>query len=342
MSDFIRDGWYAAAWSEEIGRTLIERWICGMPVVMYRTADGTPVALEGTCPHRGYPLAMGRLEGDDVECGYHGITFDCSGTCVRVPGGGQPQKAMRVGSYPLVERGGLIWIWPGNPARADAALIAERWLDDPAYVAVHGTKVIDCRASLLIENLLDLSHEAFLHAGSIGERGVAEYPITTTVTDRHVGAKRVIPNVKPAPLFAKTGITGNIDRGQDAQFWVPGLCLTLGSATPVDGSAPAAHWAVIHCVTPETATRTRYLWAVARTYALDDASVDEMWQTGASNVFDQDVVALQAQEARLQTLPPARIELSVPGDAAALASRKLIREHLRNERAAREAALAHA
>jgi vanillate O-demethylase monooxygenase subunit len=329
MGDFVVNGWYAAAWSEEIGRELIERWICGIPMVMYRREDGTPVALDGTCPHRGYPLARGRLKGDDVECGYHGVTFGCDGGCVRVPGTDRPQKAMRVAAHPLVERGGLIWIWPGDPARADEALIAERWLADPAWASVHGTKLIDCRASLLIENLLDLSHETFLHADSIGEAGVAEAPITTEVSDRHVSAKRVIPNVPPAPLFQKAGVHGNIDRGQDAQFWAPGLCLTLASATPRAAGEPRLRWSVIHCVTPETATRTRYLWAVARDYAIDDASVSETWRRGADAVFDQDVAALEAQEARLATLPADHLELSIPGDAAALASRKLLREHAR-------------
>jgi vanillate O-demethylase monooxygenase subunit len=335
MSEFILNGWYAAAWSEEIGDALLERWICEKPLVFFRSTSGAPVALDGTCPHRGYPLALGRRDGDAIECGYHGITFDCTGACVGIPGGATPQRAMRVGAYPLVERGGLIWIWPGDRQLADESLIAERWLADPNYAAVHGTKVLECRAQLLIENLLDLSHETYLHAGSIGERGVAENPITTTVSDRHVSAKRVIPNVEPAPLFKKTGITGRVNRLQDAQYWVPGLCLTLAGMDPLDGSGNKSRWAVIHCVTPETATRTRYLWAVARDYAIGDAEVDAMWQTGASGVFDQDVAALKAQEARLQALGSRFFELSVPGDAAALASRKLNREHLRAERGER-------
>ena len=88
---FVRNAWYAAAWSEEIGRELVERWICGMPVVFYRREDGTAVALEGTCPHRQYPLALGRLKGDRIECGYHGITFGCDGACAH----GRPAKDPR-------------------------------------------------------------------------------------------------------------------------------------------------------------------------------------------------------------------------------------------------------
>jgi len=112
---FVRNAWYAAAWSEEIGRDLVERWICGVPIVFYRREDGTAVALEGTCPHRQYPLALGRLKGDHIECGYHGITFGCDGACARVPGEQRAPAAMRVRAFPLHERGGLIWLYAGDP-----------------------------------------------------------------------------------------------------------------------------------------------------------------------------------------------------------------------------------
>ena len=222
-------------------------------------------------------------------------------------------------------------MWPGDPALADESLIAERWLTDATWTSVHGTKYVRCRSALLIENLLDLSHETFLHAGSIGEPGVAEAPIATTADDVHVSARRVIPNVPPAPLFQKAGLSGNIDRGQNAEFWVPGMCVTIASATPKIETQPIARWSVIHCVTPETATTTHYFWAVARDYLLNDEDVSETWRRGADRVFDEDVAALEAQEKRVQMLPSDHIELSIPGDAAALASRKLMRARLRAE-----------
>jgi vanillate O-demethylase monooxygenase subunit len=331
---FVRNGWYATAWSEEISDAPIERWVTGIPLALYRTAGGTAVALEGTCPHRAYPLALGRVRGDALECGYHGITFGSDGRCVRVPGDQRAPAALGVRAFPLVERGGLIWTWPGDPARADPAQVVERWLADPSLASVHGTKILECRATLLIENLMDLSHEAYLHPETIGDGAVAATPTVTEAFDDHVSSARTMPDVEPAPLFKKAGVTGKIDRGQIAQYWVPGLCLTLGSATPRTPGQPTLTWTVIHCVTPETASRTRYLWAVARNYALGDASVDETWRAGTNRIFDQDVAALNAQEARLRTLPPDRIELSVGGDAGALAARKLLRERLRAEQPA--------
>jgi vanillate O-demethylase monooxygenase subunit len=335
---FVRNAWYAAAWSEEIGRDLVERWICGVPIVFYRREDGTAVALEGTCPHRQYPLALGRLKGDHIECGYHGITFGCDGACARVPGEQRAPAAMRVRAFPLHERGGLIWLYAGDPGGADPAKITEQWLGTPAWTAVHGTKILEGRAQLLIENLMDLSHVAFLHPETIGNSSVAETPIVTEVLPDCVRATRLMKNIQPPALFAKFGVSARIDRTQIAEFHPPYMVLTRATAASTEPGYPTLNFVVIHCVTPETATRTRYNWAVARDYALDDPAVSEAWQTGSSWIFDQDVAALNAQEARLQRLPADHIELSIPGDAAALAARKLVKQLAALERRAPVAA----
>jgi vanillate O-demethylase monooxygenase subunit len=319
---FVRNAWYAAAWSEEIGRELVERWICNVPIVFYRTEDGTPVALEGTCPHRQYPLALGRLKGDNLECGYHGITFGCNGACVHVPGEHRAPNAMRVREFPLHERGGLIWLYAGDPSKADPANITEQWLGVPGWKAVHGTKILEGRAQLLIENLMDLSHEAFLHPETIGNASVAETPVVTDTTGTHVRATRLMKNIPPPPFFAKFNTGPSIDRTQIAEFHEPSMVLTRATAAATLPGFATLNFVVMHLVTPETPTRTRYNWAVCRDYALDDPWVDEMWQNGTSAIFDQDVAALAAQEARLQRLPADHIELSIPGDAAALATRK--------------------
>ena len=322
---FVRNAWYAAAWSEEIGRELVERWICGLPIVFYRREDGTAVALEGTCPHRQFPLALGRLKGDNLECGYHGITFGCDGACAHVPGEQKAPAAMRVRAFPLHERGGLIWLYAGDPGTADAAKISEEWLGTPGWTSVHGTKIVEARAELLIENLMDLSHEAFLHPETIGNSSVAETPIVTEVTPDRVRATRIMKNIPPPAMFAKFGVSPRIDRKQIAEFHPPGMVLTHAGAISLDSGYATLNFVVIHCITPETATRTRYNWAVARDYALEDPAVSAAWQTGTSAIFDQDVAALGAQEARLQRLPADHIELSIPGDAAALAARKLVK-----------------
>src|SRR5271169_6586092 len=83
---FVRNAWYVAARSAEVQQCLMPLKLLGERVVLFRTPDGAVVALEDACPHRKLPLSMGRLLGDRVECGYHGLTFDRTGTCTRVPG----------------------------------------------------------------------------------------------------------------------------------------------------------------------------------------------------------------------------------------------------------------
>jgi len=120
---FLRNAWYVAAFTSEVGRDPLPRTLLNDKIAMYRTEDGTPVALEDRCCHRGLPLSMGQCVGDNLQCGYHGLQFDQSGQCVLVPGQANIPPRSVVRSYPLVERLNWVWIWMGEPAKADENLI---------------------------------------------------------------------------------------------------------------------------------------------------------------------------------------------------------------------------
>ena len=92
---FLRNAWYVAAWDREVGRELLPLTILGEPLVFFRQTDGQVVALHDACPHRKLPLSMGRLKENTVECGYHGLTFDGTGACVRAPGMQRPPPRAR-------------------------------------------------------------------------------------------------------------------------------------------------------------------------------------------------------------------------------------------------------
>jgi vanillate O-demethylase monooxygenase subunit len=330
-TDFIRNGWYAVAWGSEIGATLIERYVLGDAIVLFRNADGTIRAMEGTCPHRSFPLALGRLDGDHIVCGYHGIVFGQDGACRAVPGDQRAPAAMNLHVYPTEERGGLVWLWPGASDAADPSLIPEHWLADPQWRAVTGTKVVECHASLLIENVMDLTHETYLHASTIGQRAIAETPLEVEVTERGVRASRIMRNVPPPPLFADLGLSGSIDRGQTAEYCAPGLVITHVSATPSAADGPTIRWKALHIVTPETASRTRYQWAQVRDFALDDTSVDDFFRTVTESIFSEDTAALEAQFRRMNSEQRPRPQLSLIADEAALATRKLTRAIVQQE-----------
>ena len=92
---FVRNEWYVAGLSPEIGRELTARTLLGVEVLLYRREDGIPVALRNRCPHRSFPLSKGRLEGDVVVCGYHGLAFADDGACVRIPSQALVPSAVR-------------------------------------------------------------------------------------------------------------------------------------------------------------------------------------------------------------------------------------------------------
>src|SRR5262245_38697498 len=111
---FARNHWYLAAWSHEIGRGPFARRIANEPIVFWRTEAGAPVAFEDRCPHRLAPPSLRKLIGDTLQCRYHGVTFDATGACVRIPAGDAIPPGAHVKSYQLVERWGAIWLWLGE------------------------------------------------------------------------------------------------------------------------------------------------------------------------------------------------------------------------------------
>ncbi len=127
----LRDTWYVAAWSHEIGaEALFARTVAGEPLLLYRLAGGEVVALEDRCVHRQAPLSRGRREGDAIRCGYHGLLFDARGRCTEVPGLGRPPDQACVRRYPVVERRRWVFVWLGDPALADPALLPDNLSND--------------------------------------------------------------------------------------------------------------------------------------------------------------------------------------------------------------------
>src|SRR3954452_4390309 len=181
---FARDHWYVVASSAEVGENLLARTVLGNHLVLYRTKSGAPVALPDRCPHRRYPLSQGHLIGDEIQCSYHGLRFDSCGTCVWVPGQERIPSKANLTPRPLVEDGAWIWAWMGDPAAPDHSRRPHTpWFSLDGWTEVHGMEPLDASYGLLVDNLLDLSHETFLHAGFIGTPEVAATPTTTTIDE---------------------------------------------------------------------------------------------------------------------------------------------------------------
>ena len=167
---FLRNCWYVAGWEDEIPQDgMFERTLLNESVLFYRTGSGAIAALENRCPHRGAPLHVGRREGDGVRCGYHGMLFNAAGKCTEIPGQEMIPPRACVRSYPVVARDELLWIWMGDPAKADASkIISYWWHTDPGWRKKRDYLHYQAPYSLIVDNLLDFSHLSFVHSTSIG------------------------------------------------------------------------------------------------------------------------------------------------------------------------------
>ena len=118
-SEFLENAWYVVAQSQQISHQLLSLKLLGEQLLFYRDSESRVVALEDACPHRKLPLSMGKLKGDTVQCGYHGLTFDACGKCVDAPTQDKIPSNAFVRSYPVVEKYKLVWVWMGDPDLVD-------------------------------------------------------------------------------------------------------------------------------------------------------------------------------------------------------------------------------
>jgi len=301
---FMRNAWYVAAWDHEVGRDLKPVTLLNENVVLYRKNDGAPAALEDACPHRKLPLSMGRLKGDEVECGYHGLTFDCAGGCTRVPGAERIPHVARVRSYPVAERYGLVWIWMGEAAGADPAKIfaVDHW-GDPAWGVNRGDSMtLDCNYLYMTDNLLDPSHVAWVHQSSFGSAACAETPLETTIDPHGVTVWRWMMDVEPAPFYAPfLGFSGRCDRKQHYEVRYPCHALARAIIAPAgSGGEGRPHRDDVfrmdsyNFMTPVDAAQTRYYWFQMRNFAPDDAEVSRRFAVSVRGAFEEDRLVLNA------------------------------------------------
>jgi vanillate O-demethylase monooxygenase subunit len=326
-----RNGWYVAAFRDEIGEKLLGRWILNQPVVFYRKADGTAVAVEGRCPHRHFPLAESKRMGDAIQCGYHGMTFGADGQCIRIPSQTTIPGVYSIRSYPLVERGLWAWIWPGDPARADEALLPTLeeigFSQDPDFYArpfYHYD--VPGRYQLLNDNLLDLTHLGYLHASTIGTNDDAATPEVRDVDARRLSSRRHMQDTPPAPLITRRfGVTENVDRLSGMDFFFPGFHAGISETRlRSDGTAPGREVVssrVWHAVTPAQRTTTNYFFAMG---SKDRQGIEDLVDL-LRPVIAEDAFATEQIEKMVATFgPELPTELLLKSDTTAVQGRRIL------------------
>jgi vanillate O-demethylase monooxygenase subunit len=335
---FLTECWQVAAYSSEVTAQVLARRLVDVPVLLYRTRAGEVTALQDRCPHRYLPLSMGRKDGDVIECGYHGMRFGPDGQCQHIPGQAMVPGRANVRRFPTVERHTFVWIWMGDASKADPDLVPDfHWMDSPEWAVAHGYHFIHADYRLLVDNLLDLSHETFVHPETIGNSAVADSPVSVKiVNERTVCAHRDMLGAAPPPQFvALAGFDGPIDRWQSTYYTVPGFCVIDVGAVPAGTGDKARGFEgrVLNLITPATADSSHYFWGHARNIRIDDEALTQIIQHSVFETFNQDKVVLEAQQreaAQVGTIDPG-VVLGI--DAGPVQGRRILRAALKAQEA---------
>lgn len=319
---FLRNCWYVAGWSKDYDRKLKAQTLLGDQVVLYRLEDGTPAALEDACPHRKLPLSMGQLEGDTLVCGYHGLTFDCTGNCTDSPTqrGMTPRRAV-VRSYLVVDRYNLLWIWMGDADKADPAEIYEiENFDDPSWGCTDGGMLpIACNYLWVVDNLLDPSHVAWVHVTSFAGGGTDSAPLDMEQTDQGVIVSRWIYDQPASPYYKDlVKFPGNCDRKQHYEMSVPAIALNKSIYTPIGTGGPDAAMGdetyiniSYNFMTPVDEKNTQYIWFQHRNTDPTDKAISEKMNAGAVMAFNEDKEILEAVQKGMDAMITPNIDLGL-------------------------------
>ena len=276
--DFPLGSWYAIAPSTAVGRQPVAGRALGHRVVVYRDSRGDAVALEDRCCHSSYPLSLGRVEGDDIRCGYSGFVYAPDGRVVSVPTQEQVPVGAAVSSYPTKEQGGFVWIWPGPAGRAALRDLPELpWLTSSDWVTFGDSWVTRAHASLLQDNFSDITHITHLDPVAAPPVLASEPPpITVTVSELTVTFGRTYP---AAPLqdwqaeVLQVPVDSEHEQREQGTFLAPGLWVDRWDIEVKDqGERDGTKTLYFtHAITPLDECSTAHTWRVSRNFALSPA-----------------------------------------------------------------------
>lgn len=336
-----KNRWYVAAWSDEVARKPMERWIMDQPVAFYRREDGTPVAVESRCPHHLYPLGKSETVGDNIVCGYHGLEFRPDGSCASAPFLEKVPSACRIKSYPVREVWNWIWIWPGDPSLADDGLLPDHeavGLTDSNFVATQGLRYeIDARYQLINDNLLDLQHVEILHGDNIGAAGIGRAVERRDSGDGWISSFRTLENVELPGPFKPLIEDRLIDRTFGLRFDLPGLHSGFDAWTVPAGETDAGRelgrMNVYHAITPAKRHSCHYFTAFGRNFAKDNDEVGQGMLAALPTTITQDVFAAEEIERMIQASDEKYEEMLFQSDKTLVMGRRMMEKMIEDEMA---------
>lgn len=289
----LRNCWYMAGWADEVGQSGLSREILGQRIYVYRLADGRPAALLDRCPHRFAPLSMGGRDGDLVVCGYHGLKFASDGSCAHNPFADRIPAGTRVPAFAVAERDGIVWLWGGDMAKADPALIPDFGFvpDTSGSRTLRGYTLMKANYEYGTDNLLDLSHIEFVHKGSFAGQGVifaGQHSVRQDGNTLH--SDWWMPGIAP-PSVAQGAFPPDalVDHWLDMRWDAPAsMRLNVGVAPQGAGRATGFEIPQAHILTPANEHETHYFWSTTRTNDLESVEVDAMLLSLFRQAFDEE------------------------------------------------------
>lgn len=316
---FLMNCWYVAAWDHElIDGKMLARTLLGKPIVMFRGESGQFVALDDRCCHRAAPLSMGRVEGDCIRCMYHGLKFDHSGRCIEIPGQERIPPTFKVHSYPAEERNHLVWVWMGDPTLADPALIVDYTpLGDPHWHGLPGYLHYDANYLLILDNLSDIGHLAFVHTNTLGGSEDYAYSSKPSKVEREPWGFRLERwhRDSDAPPYHKKVIPdkhAKVDRRNKTEVHVPGIFLMETLFSPAGSGAEsveegARQYRNSQYMTPETGSSTHFFWNYMHNFDLHNANIAISLKDSLVEAFHEDKALIEAQQKLLDGDPGFRL-----------------------------------
>jgi phenylpropionate dioxygenase-like ring-hydroxylating dioxygenase large terminal subunit len=351
---FLRNCWYVAGWSHHFAqRAPVARTILGEPIVLYRAADGTVAALEDRCCHRLAPLSKGRIEGGDLRCMYHGLKFAPSGRCVEVPGQSVVPPHARVRAYPAIEQDSWVWLWMGDPALADPALIPRAlYHGDPEWWMQTGELAYEANYQLINDNLLDLAHLSYVHENTLGRNSMSWAESRPAITPIPRGlriARWVVNNPSPSYLRMAGGIT-HVDMWASYDYMAPGIFLlgtktypvgtaaARGDAGPDPEAVPLTQTTTSQAVTAIDESHTIYYYSGCLPKGIASAEDSRQQLALFERAFAEDNAMIEAQARVIARTPEPRM-LGIRADHALNQFRRLMDDLIAAETRAPAAAL---
>ncbi len=332
----LKNTWYIAAWTDEVlENAVFARTICDEPVALMRDANGVARALEDRCAHRGLPLSQGQVINGQVRCRYHGAEFDgCTGKCSRIPGQATIPAAAKVRTYPVVEQDRAVWIWMGDPERADPSGIPRFELHrEPGWACRPTHQLIRADHQLISDNLMDLTHVGFVHVGTLG--GDPEHHANANLkvdrTPHGVRVTRIMQDTVPGPFHVRQGgFKGRVDRWQIIEYR-PGVVYIDSGMTDAGQGGPFElrdgvfnlRKVLYNGITPETAHSSHYFWSMAHQVGADRPEYVEGFFREVAATFAEDLDIIEAQYQRRRDLP-GRPTFDRVSDAGGIQSRRLL------------------